>query len=343
MEPIIINTHSLRGLGTNIGLLSMLNHTGNKFEIQTTKHWGEYLHTFKEMYGITNLTVIIDNEIINDETSYYYTFSDTDKFFAPYITTDALYYKGDYYEISSTKSTRKFIGIACYGDNDTESVFDKNHQAYNILPYPKNKQYPIEDYAAIFSLAKRSGYDVITFDNPNMPIGEKIFLMNEYCDCVIGYEGGLAHVAHTLNVPYIMLPWHRFVRGYIPLPDEINHKGEEKYPFDDARLNYTYAIHLDEKTYFAKNISEVLSWSPDKLREVIYMLKQDNGNNIYTSNSKFFVNREATKYMLDYMGIESIWWNLTNVSSQHGTDFCLKHYPTLTVAGKFAVNWIDKE
>lgn len=342
METISINTHSLRGLGTNIGLLSMLLHTGKKVEISTSRQWSEYLQIFKNLFNLENLSVILDNHIVNDNTSYFHTFTDTDKFFAPYITNDVLNYKGEYYRISTNNDTRKYIGIACYGDIKSESVFDRNHQAYNILPYPKNKQYPIEDYAAIFSLAKKAGYDVITFDNPEMPLDEKIFLMNQYCACIIGYEGGLAHLAHTIKVPYIMLPWHRFISGHIPLPNEINYDGEEKYPFDDARLNYSYAIHLDEKTYFAKNINEVLNWTPDRLKEVIEMLKNDYGNNIYTSNSKFFINREATKYKLEYMGDEGIWWNLIKVSSQHATDFCLKHYPNLTVAGKYAVNWIDE-
>lgn len=342
METLVYNTHSLRGLGTNIGLLSRLNHTGKQFQIQVTKTWIEYLHIFKDMFNIENLNIVCDNDIINTADSYFYKFSDTDKFFAPYITSDVINYKGGKYDVSPHNPTRKYIGIACYGNIEPHEVFDRNYQSYNLLPYPKNKQYPIEDYAAIFSLAKKAGYDVMTFDNPNMSIGEKIYLMNQYCDCVIGYEGGLAHLAHTLKVPYVMLPWHRFIRGNIPLPDEINHKGEEKFPFDDARLTYAYALHLDEKTYFAKNINEVLSWTPDKLHEIINMLKNDNGNNIYTSNSKFFINREATKYKLDYMGNDSIWWNLDKVSSPHATEFCIEHYPNLQVAGKFAVNWIEE-
>lgn len=342
MDPIVIKAHSLRGLGTNIGLLSMLAHTGKKFEIHTTFYWDMYLKAFKELYNLENFTSYIDNTIINDETSYFYIQQDTDKFFAPYITTDTLYYNNNTYEVSPYKSTRKCIGIACYGDVDPASVFDKEYQAYNMLPYPKNKQYAIEDYASIFMLAKRAGYDVITLDNTDMPIKEKIFLMNEYCDCVIGYEGGLAHVAHTLKVPYIMLPWHRFVKGSIPEPDEINFKGEERYPFNDARLTYAYAVHLDEKTYFAKNINEVLSWSPDKLHEMIDMLKKDNGNNIYTSNSKFYLNKGLTKYKLDYMGNESIWWNIDKVSSHHALDFSVKNYSNLYVAGKFAVNYIEE-
>ena len=43
MDPIIIKTHSLSGLGTNIGLLSMLAHTNQKFEIHTTFYWDMYL------------------------------------------------------------------------------------------------------------------------------------------------------------------------------------------------------------------------------------------------------------------------------------------------------------
>lgn len=343
MEALVYNTHSLRGLGSNIGLFSRLVHTGKPFEIQTTKHWFDYLNTFKYMYNIENMNVICDNEIKNTAQSYFYVFGDTEKFFAPYFTNNFINYKGEQYEVSEYNPTRKYIGIACYGDIDPESVFDRNYQAYNILPYPKNKQYPIEDYADIFSLAKKAGYDVMTFDNVDMSISEKIYLMNQYCDCIIGYEGGLAHLAHTLKVPYIMVPWHRFIRGYIPLPDEINHKGQEKFPLNDARLNHSYSLHLDEKTYFAKNMNEVLSWTPDRLHEIIDMLKQDKGNNMFiSSHSKFSVNMELNKYKLDYMNNTSDWRNLINASSENATKFSLDYYSNLQVAGKFNVNWIEE-
>ena len=128
MDPIVIKAHSFSGLGTNIGTLSMLAHTNQKFEIHTTPDWYNYLKSFKELYNMENLTVYVDGNVTDDESSYFHMQNDTDKFFAPYFTTDTLHYNNKTYQVNPYKSTRKYIGIACYGDLSPESVFDKEFQ-----------------------------------------------------------------------------------------------------------------------------------------------------------------------------------------------------------------------
>ena len=125
----------------------------------------------------------------------------------------------------------------------------------------------MEQYQHLFRSLKRSGYDVITFDNAHTTIEQKLFMLNEFCDCVITYEGGLALMAHVLKIPSIILPWHHS-------PEGTELKG-------DWCSLYYQSIHLSKNTWFVESVSELLSWSPEKLKEVIDLCHDGKGNNLF--------------------------------------------------------------
>jgi hypothetical protein len=155
---------------------------------------------------------------------------------------------------------KPFIGIASYQSSE---VIEPNDTTY-----PNCKIYSINQYANLYKFIKISGYDVISLDSRDISIKNKVNLITEFCECVIGYEGGLAHLCHMLNVPYIMFPWHReFVKV-------------------DSKL-----VHLDNQTYFLDSFEELLSWSPAKLNQCIEELHAGLTNNELVHNPELILDR----------------------------------------------------
>jgi hypothetical protein len=94
-------------------------------------------------------------------------------------------------------------------------------------------------------------------------------LLNELCDAVIGYEGGICHLAHILEVPSFILPWHHHITSWVA--------------FEDWKIEMQMH-HLDKKTYFLNSIDELLNFSTDDFIDKIQSLKNNNGNNFILSN-----------------------------------------------------------
>ena len=162
-----------------------------------------------------------------------------------------------YYKLPDNKKNKKYIGIAAYQD----SVVFENPG----LTYPESKYYSIQKYAELYKLLKLFSWEVITLDNKNVSVEEKVDLLLNYCECVIGYEGGIAHLCHMLDVPYIMLPW--------------------KIPFD-AKL-----VHLDEKTFFLDSFDQILSWTKEDLDGCISNLHRGITNNELVNNKQLTAER----------------------------------------------------
>ena len=131
---------------------------------------------------------------------------------------------------------------------------------------PYNKFATAEEYNAIFEHLTSLGYDVITMNHSSMSLEQKIFMLNELCDFVIGYEGGLGHLAHVLGIPYFCLPW-RF--------NDMGHPGQQPGLWYEAQR-----FHADPRTWFLTDAAEFLSWNKDKLTHMIDLLYADQGNNI---------------------------------------------------------------
>jgi hypothetical protein len=162
-----------------------------------------------------------------------------------------------YYKLSNNKQNKRFIGIAAYQDS----------QAFENpgLVYPESKYYPIQKYSELYKLLKLFGWEVITLDSKDVSVEEKVNLISNYCECVIGYEGGIAHLCHMLDVPYIMFPW--------------------KTSFD-AKL-----LHLDKKTFFLDSFDRILSWTKEDLDKCINDLHSGITNNELVNNKQLITKR----------------------------------------------------
>lgn len=287
-----LSKHWNKGLGTQLCVLSTLLHL--KVTHIETDNFLVYkvFREFVDIFNLTNLKIdIVDNGIKNpiDPNDFF-------KMFSPY------------YKKSRANKNKKFIGLSCY--TDSTNLFDWYFTINNgeNKHYPNYKTYPIEDYSEIFTIIKKAGYDVLTLDSKHISLTDKIFIIENFCECVIGYEGGIAHLCHMLNVPFIMIPW-RIKK------------------FD----GYEELLHLDNKTYFLNTIYELLNWKnyeKDKLNEVIDLLNLEQGNNrflnkqeqIHISNELTFLSNQNAQIEIPF--------------SEYEKPFLLEHFPNRVLGGQ---------
>jgi hypothetical protein len=155
---------------------------------------------------------------------------------------------------------RKYVGLCCY--HSANFMFDCTDMNTD---YPNSKLYPIEIYQRLFQVIKSWGYDIITFDSRDTSIEDKADAIYNMCDFVIGYEGGIAHLAHMLDTPSFILPW----RVDTIMPE---------------------LLHLDKKTYFCQSANEVLKWSRHEVLEKVYQLNKKETNNRFLNNELELIN-----------------------------------------------------
>jgi len=131
---------------------------------------------------------------------------------------------------------------------------------------PYNKFATAEEYNRLFEHLTAMGYDVVTMNLTSMTLEQKIYILNELCDFVIGYEGGVGHLAHVLGIPYFCLPWR------------LNDMGQ---PGIQPGLWYEpHRFHADRRTWFLQNVEEFTSWNKTDLTHMIDRLYNNGGNNV---------------------------------------------------------------
>jgi hypothetical protein len=135
---------------------------------------------------------------------------------------------------------------------------------YRGMPY--NKFSTAEQYGQVFTQLTNLGYDVITMNQSRVGLEHKCYMLNELCEFVIGYEGGLGHLAHVLQIPYFCLPW------------QFNDMG---HPGIQPGLWYeSHRFHADRRTWFLRDADEFLNWTREELDHKITQLHDQQGNNI---------------------------------------------------------------
>lgn len=230
-----------KGMGTELGALSVFLNLGVTTINVSSPRLYNLFNEYNQIFNIA-LDINLDSSItqgINPQDCF--------KLFSPY------------YVKKRELKTRKYIGLACYDTADRASTFNNDQHEWNY-----QKMYPLLDYEQIFRLIKLAGYDVITFDSKAITKKEKANIIENMCECVIGYEGGVAHLCHMLDVPFFMLPWR--TDNLIKFQNHKIHKIE-------------HVMHLDLKTYFFKTIKELHNYTPSNLVNQIELLKNNLGNN----------------------------------------------------------------
>lgn len=248
-------------LGQAIQVLSLVLHISSKTTLYTPAHSNPKFEVFKSIFDIPDDVLIIDNKINypnNGEPG------DHAKFFSPYLKPSQINLFGKTFPINKT-GNKPCIGIAiASNEKQMQEIVNSNISSLND---PRYYEYPV--YEKIIKLALSSGYDVITF-NGRTNLEEKIYQVSQLCDCIIGYEGGIAQLAHCFDVPCIMLPWG-------PTDSLI----DNSYGIPITRAE---KIHMDRSTYFLKSADEILSWTSADLNRIINDLYNKLGNNKLLTN-----------------------------------------------------------
>jgi hypothetical protein len=271
-----INASLTRGIGTIIGFLSLLTHYEKEVIFKTDNDGFKLLSQLIRIYDLKNIQPVIQDSFKN-----IHKISDVSKIFSRYISPSNINLFGKTIPNSAYQINRKkFIGFSGY--TNSNGAFTEKEWLEGYRGFPRNRQYSIESWAEIFKLTKIAGYDIITFDSFDVNIETKIQMLQENCEAVIGYEGGIGHICHTLNIPFIMLPWRN-----VPFSDP-----DGEFPKD--RRHMEHFLHLDKKTYFLESLNELLSWNADKLNEVIDLLKVNQGNNKVLQSLYIFMNMNMT-------------------------------------------------
>ena len=255
-----------RGMGTELILLSVLLDAGITELYVSHKSVYHSFVMYKQIFNIDDDKLTVFLKEASDGISP----NDFFKMYSPYYT------------IQRTVKSRPFIGIACY--TDSPQIFNDSN---NSTDFPFSKTYPIEENLKIIEFIKMAGYDVITLDSRDIDKITKAHLIKDLCECVIGYEGGIAHLCHMLEVPYFMLPWRK-KKNIIPSEQ---------------------LLHLDKKTYFLNSINELFAWTKERLNQEIIKLNNNQGNNKFLLDNNielpmFNVKLDNELYQLQFTGPE---------------------------------------
>ncbi len=305
----------INGVGSTLCWLSFLLHTNSPVTIQVSPSQIDQLdvvNRLKQIFDISDSKILLEVDNNLTDMTQLSRPSDTSKLFAPYIKFNNVPY-----------GKKPCIGIACA--NRAGHVVTRD-QLSNIDTkwFPYNKYYPIEDNAKIFELVKRAGYDVITFDCQDFSLEQKITVMANLCDAVIGYEGGLCHFAHALGIPTIILPW------------QFGSQGNELITEHSMTVQL---LHLDEKTFFVNHIHDILNWTPEFLINTINDLKESCGNNIFLNpNYRIRMLSDLSRVYIDHLEILNL--QISPLLTDLERVLIRKHYDSLKLGGIREIEFI---
>jgi hypothetical protein len=192
-------------------------------------------------------------------------FLESFKVFSRYLQVDHVHLLGQNFTVG--RRGKKGVAILINnGDHVKNTEFFDAIETVDPPEYPFVKFHRRSLYSTIIDLVQSAGYDPFIIDNKDISLENKIYVLNELCDFVIGYEGGMTHLAHVLRMPAIVLPWR-------VLPTEI--------PPTDF-------LHLDKRTYLVRDTNEIQSWTPQHLTSLVDGLYNETGyNNIWMTASSF--------------------------------------------------------
>lgn len=244
------------GLGSLIIAVSMLLDSRHPLHLRTTPD-NTALIDLKKIFAWPDsqlaLTVV---DQVDPELNISPMLSDHGKFFSPYFTAPQVQVMGR--TVPTNRSNRPSIAFATYNQSY------RNHPTEDTgLSYPYNRYYNHAVWKEIFYLVMEAGYDVVVINDYDIPLEQKVFWLAEHCEAVIGYEGGVTHLAHTLDIPVILLPWHHSPEG----GTKIEYAAER--------------VQVDRRTWFLQDEHEILNWTTPQLKDTIRRLQQGQGNSMY--------------------------------------------------------------
>lgn len=250
------------GVGDAILAISAFAKLDIPILIKTSVRSNAIIGKLIEIFGLSKLqTMIVDYpELIQGEHSgksgwnLIHRYRD-DKSFR-YFTPDSININGNVYAVNK-KTVKPFIGLFMH--NGAQPF--QNLVTMQPNSYPACKYYSAEFWQKVQTFVLSADYDIMIINSWNVSVEQKIYLLNEFCSAVIGYEGGLCHVAHALRIPTFILPW------------TTNLFYADNRVYQDASC-----FHLDKKTWLLSSAQELLDYSTNEFNKKISDLQQDKGN-----------------------------------------------------------------
>jgi hypothetical protein len=266
MNEKITYTTSAMAVGMSISFLSMLQNSDYNFHVEVDSEHHSLI-PLKKIFNIPDdrLTISVTDDM---SANIFWELSDVGKLTSPYLSPEFVNIRSQQMLVNA-RDNKPCVALACYQDYTHLQNYDATD-----LNWPNNRYWSVDEYGKIFQLIKNAGYEVVTLDNHAINLEDKVYWLNEYCDAVIGYEGGLCHLAHTLKIPTIILPWR---------PSQ-------------SFLNID-SLHLDTRTFFVREFDEILNWSKFDLLDTLELLKNQVTNNTFYTGKVTFA-KDLSEYRI---------------------------------------------
>jgi hypothetical protein len=200
MQEITIdlnNDHSV-GLGDNLCLLSALANIPNKVNLEVNNEY----NTFDRLQHYIKIFQIPPEKVTIKKVNHNGQFSNTGwplKVFTDYYKTPKVYVNGQ--RISTQLPNKRCIALI------TASQADPTGR--NEWPWSRNR--PPAYWEKMFTWIKSLDYEVITLDVSYFDLETKIEILAKYCCAMISYEGGMAHLAHMLDMPCFIFQYSIYI------------------------------------------------------------------------------------------------------------------------------------
>jgi hypothetical protein len=252
MEEIVLtlNNETSVGLGDNLCLLSALANIPSTVDLQVDDRHDTYnrLAQYKRIFRIpdSQLKVTRSKFISGNINNVGWPI----KVFSEYYRPTHVNVNGQQLKVKDNTSQKKCIAIAC----STDLAGPENE-------WPWCRSRPTEFWGRLMSWVKEMEYEVITVDHACHKLENKIELMVKNCRAIISYEGGMAHLAHMLDIPCFILDW--------------------KLPSPSTTLDRFHCefVHMTNSVYIVRNDEELFKWNKNDFDTKIFDLENGKGNN----------------------------------------------------------------
>jgi hypothetical protein len=258
MEEITLdlNNQESVGLGDNLCLLSALAHIPPTVNLRVDNTWNTFdrLSRYKRIFRIpdSQLKIVQVPRLSGTLNNVGWPV----KLFSEYYMPTYINVNGQSLKVKDDNQKKKCIAIAC--SSDLNGPADQ---------WPWCRSRPNEFWGRLIAWIKSLDYDVITVDMPYHDLENKIELMVKNCRAIISYEGGMAHLAHMLDMPCFILDWN------LPSPSTT---------LDRFHCEF---VHMSKSAYIVRNDNELFEWNRETFDSKIADLENGIGNNRLVNGS----------------------------------------------------------
>jgi hypothetical protein len=251
------NDHSV-GLGDNLCFLSAMANLPPKVNLLVSNQY----NTFEKLTHYAKIFRISKSQLEIVEREHSGTFSNTGwpiKMFTDYYKPAFVNVNGSVIKLNNNVD-KKCIALV------TASELDPTGE--NRWPWCRNR--PIAYWANIFAWLKSMGYEVITLDHPYFDLETKIEILAKHCKAIISYEGGMAHLAHIMNIPCFLVDW------------------QHPSPSTTFSTFHCDLVHMSNSVYILRDDNEMFQWDLEQFDKKISKLTRGQTNNRFLSKEFTF-------------------------------------------------------